>query len=335
MNRLQLELGRVRDPFKIAYLHRKLTFSFDNRYMAMTGRQEDEDAFVWELPKGKLACRPRLLGNNFLKFIGNTYNLMGDNAQIWNVKNDRVVSPPGGFEPESGVRWLLDSYFDQGAALNPAGTLLLGAPLLDQNYFYARLGMWEVETGVFKQRFETPPVKYNNSKVRFSPDGKYFILAAQLFPEDTGLEVASWNVASGAKVSEVRLEIGIDDFSFEFSPDGKMLTVNDLCYILGPNGKPLEPAHVFKPMDGELPGHSRLTLANNEMMVGRQPGEVAIYDIPTGKLKQTLEATYLGKGQEIISLEKMQPRVMGGSNDARYYAAGDDNMVLVWDTTTK
>jgi hypothetical protein len=333
MERIQLELGRAKDPFKVNYLHRKITFSRDGRYMAETGRQENEEAFVWELPEGKLVSRPEFLGNSFLKFIGGSYLLMGDGAKIWDVTNNKEKETPGGFKPEDGVRWLIDCYFDQFMALNPDGTLLVGAPLHDQAYYYYRLGLWSIQSGMLLKRFETPRLKYDNAKARFSQDGSYFVIAAQVEPEDTSLLVASWEVESGQKLGEWSIEVGVDDFAFEFSPGGSVLTINELVYELGQNGQPGQSPISFKPQDTDQPVHNRLTLSNQQIMVLTQPGELAVYDI-SGQRKLTLDAVYQRKnpvaGGPEMATEKLLPRVMGASSDGRYYAAGDDYVTLVW-----
>lgn len=333
MQRIQLELGRAKDPFKTNYLHRKITFSRDGRYMAQTGRQENEEAFVWELPEGRLVSRPEFWGNNFLKFVGDSYLLMGDGAKLWDVATDKAQETAGEFKPETGMRWLLDCYFDQCMALNPDGTLLVGAPLHDQNYYYYRLGLWSIQSGMLLKRFDTPRLKYDNAKVRFSQDGSYFVLAAQVEPEDTRLLVVSWEVESGQKLGEWSIEIGVDDFDFEFGPDGSLLTVNHLAYELGQNGEPGQASVSFKPQDTALPVHSRLTLSNRQMLVPVQPGELAVYDI-SGQRKLTLDAVYQRKnavaGGPEVAIERLVPRVMGASQDGRYYAAGDDYVSLVW-----
>jgi WD40 repeat protein len=333
MERIQLELGRTKDPFKTNYLHRKITFSQDGRYMAETGRQENEEAFVWELPEGRLVSRPEFWGNSFLKFIGESYLLMSDGARIWDVATGKAKETAGEFKPETGTRWLLDCYFDQCMALNPDGTLLVGAPLHDPHYYYYRLGLWSLQSGMLLKRFDTPRLKYNNAKIRFSSDGAYFVLAAQVEPEDTNLLVASWEVESGQKLGQWSLEIGIDDFAFEFSPDGSILAVNHLVYELGQNGAPNQSPVSFKPDDTALTAHSRLTLSNRQIMMAIQPGELAVYDL-SGQRKLTLDAVYQRKnpvaGGPEVAIERLMPRVMGASHDGRYYAAGDDYVTLVW-----
>jgi WD40 repeat protein len=333
MERQQLEFGVLKDPFKVPYLHRKMTFSFDNKYLAASGRQDGEAAFVWELSTGKLVQRPALFGNSFLEFAGNTQLLVGDGAKIWNVENNHEVTTTGNFQPEEGVRWLLDCYFDHCLDLSPSGQYLLGGPLHDSAYYYYNLGLWELQSGSFIKRFSTPRVKHNNAKVRFSGDNQRFMLAAQLEQEDTGLHLSYWEVASGKKLGEWTLEIGVDDYSFGFSEDGAILMAGSKGYRLAETA-PQEITGAFWSNSSQSPHPvSKVAVDNSKLMVVRQPGELLITDI-VGQPNLSLAARYVRTGQAADGVKdeniQLQPRLMASSRDGQYYAAGDDRVILVW-----
>lgn len=330
MEPIELELGPLKDPLRSPYLHRKIAFSADNKYLAISGRQEGEAAFAWELPEGKKLAQPQLFGNSFLEFIDNSHSLMGDAAKIWDVPGNGEVTTSGEFKPEAGVSQLKDTYFDHCMDLNPSGTLLLGASLHDRDYYYYRLGLWDVGGGNFLRRYDTPRVKYNNSKVTFLPDGQLFVFAAQLEPNHKTLSITTWEVSSGKKVAEITLQVGMDDFNFDFSPDGSLLIAADKTYEL--ESGHLQPVTVS--VAGERPTTTfanKTVISRNRALVSPHSGELYVTDM-AGKVIETLKASYEQRSIAVDGHEeqKLQPRVMGASRDGTLYAAGDNRKILVW-----
>jgi|GEM_PF-2257305 len=334
MEPIELELGPLKDPLRSPYLHRKIAFSADNKYLAISGRQEGEAAFAWELPGGRKLAQPQLFGNSFLEFIGNSHLLMGDAAKIWDVPGNDEVTTSGGFRPEAGVSQLKDSYFDHCMDLNPSGTLLLGAPLHDRDYYYYGLGMWDVGGGNFLRRYDTPRVKFNNSKVTFLPDGQLFVFAAQLEQSNKTLNITSWEIASGKKVTEINLQVGMDDFNFDFSPDGTLLIVADKTYEL--ESGQLQPVSVSVASERPATTFANKTVISRDLaLVSPNSGELYVKDM-SGKIVETLKASYERRSIAVDGHEeqKLQPRVMGASRDGTYYAAGDNRKILVWQASS-
>ncbi len=312
------------------YLHRKIDFSFDNKYLAISGRQEGEAAFVWELPGGKKLAQPQLFGNSFLKFVGDSHLLMGDAAKIWDVPGNSEVVTKGVFKPEVGVNQLKDTYFDHCMNLNPSGTLLLGAPIHDRDYYYYRLGLWDVGGGNFLRRYDTPRIKYNNSKVTFLPDGQLFVFAAQLEQSNKTLNLTTWEVSSGKKVADINLQVGMDDFNFDFSPDGTLLIAADKTYEI--ESGQLHPVSVSVASERPTTTFTNKTvISKDRVLVSPHSGELYVMDM-SGKIIETLKASYEQRSIAVDGMEeqKLQPRVMGASRDGKFYAAGDNQKILVW-----
>lgn len=321
------EMGLLKNPLKTPYLYRRLTISADGRYLAVTGRQETENAFVWEIATRKL-IRPPLMGVNFLRFVGKSHILMGSQAKMWDVEQNVAANPPAITPapekcPDGQIR---TPYFDFCMSIDPAGEQILGASLFDGDYYYSDLGLWKIQTGQAVRRYKTPRVKYNNARVRFGGDGSWFIFAAQLEQHDTALHVSTWDIGKpDGPVLVQQLELGRDDFNFELSPDGQLLAAADKFYELSKEGGAQLIQNEFLD-DAERRMSQRLLPGRLLMELNRQ-GELLVHDLE-GNQKALLELDYTTtvKGQTVI--QKLNPRMFVTS--ANYYLAADDNVVLLW-----
>lgn len=323
------ELGPLKVFFKTPYLYRKLTFSRDNRFVALSGRQETENAFVWEIASGKL-IRPPLFGVSFLGFVGDSYILMGSQTAMWNVQTNKAVTPT---RIEPNLELCPDNvsrkpYFDFCMALNPTSQQLLGAPLYTADYVYSNLGLWDVKTATRLKRFATPPVKYNNAKVRFSPDGAWFTYAAQPKQNDKFLLVSIWDSNSTEKpLFQQQLDLGMDDFNFEISSDGLMLAAADKFYDLSKENGAQINANAFHYSENADQRLSKKLLSSQELMEISPKGELEVYTVE-GKQLDGLGLEYLVRVKKTQLTQKLEPKIVTASS--KYYAAADDHALLLW-----
>jgi WD40 repeat protein len=318
-------------PFKKAFLRRRLNFSPDSRYLVITGRQSEETIFAWRLEDGKV-LRPSLYGSSFLDFIGDSHRLMGDGADIWDLDANHLQKTAGNFRSEEpGVKPFIDTYFDQCMTLNQAGTLLLGSPLHTPDFRFSRLGLWEVASGKLLERFNTPEVYQNNAKVRFGPDSSYFILAAQLKPEDTFLTVSSWKIADGQKLFEEKIEANsagrdLNRFNYSLSMDGTHLSVNRTRFEVGANS--LSPVEKVAEESAIPPFTTGKISPDNRYLIRSVVGDkVEVWDVATQQLTASLDTNYRDSEGKT---KKLEIRVVGASRDSQYIAAADDTVALVW-----
>ncbi len=323
------ELGPLKVLLKTSYLYRKLTFSRDNRYLALSGRQETENAFVWEIATGKL-IRPPLFGVSFLGFIGDSPILMGSQTAMWDVQTNKAATPA---RLEPNLELCPDNvsrkpYFDFCMALNPTSPQLLGAPLYTADYVYSSIGLWDLKTATRLKRFATPPVKYNNAKVRFSPDGTWFTYVAQPEQDDKFLLVSTWDSNDAEKpVSQQQLDLGMDDFNFEISSDGLMLAAADKFYDLSKENGPQIRDNAFHHGEAADQRRSKKLLSSQELIEINAEGELEVYMVG-GERLDPLQLDYTVKVKKMQLTQKLEPKIVAASS--KYYAAADDHTLLLW-----
>ena len=322
------ELGPLKVLLKTSYLYRKLTFSRDNRFVALSGRQETENSFVWEIATGKL-IRPPLFGVSFLGFVGDSSVLMGSQTAMWDVQANQAATPDR-IEPNPELcpdNISRKPYFDFCMALNPTNQQLLGAPLYTADYIYSNLGLWDVKTATLLKRFITPAVKYNNAKVRFSPDGTWFTYVAQPKQADKFLLVSTWDSNDTEKpVSQQQLDLGMDDFNFEISSDGLMLAAADKFYDLSKaNGAQIRD-NAFQHSEADQ-RRSKKLLSSQELMEINPKGGLEVYTVGGDHL-DSLELEYTVKVNKTQLTQKLEPKIVAATSE--YYAAADDQALLLW-----
>ncbi len=324
---IMFELGPLKEFLKTPYLYRRLAFSADGRYLALTGRQESEAAFVWDVSnKNGVAMRPPITGAAFLKFVGKSNILMGSQAKMWDIAANAAPNPPAIVPADEKFPdgKTLRPYFDFCMDVDPTGRYLLGAPVYDDAYFYSQIGLWELPGGQLIRRFDTPKVKYNAARVRFSSDSQWFTYVARLGQDDEALHLSTWEVSTGKLLmpQAQTLQVGMDDFDFQISQDGQMLAVANNFYSLDQNGA--TPAATFQQDTNRT---SRRLLSAEEIMEVSPEGQLTVFDKAGRKLAELeLEYTTFAKGQALP--QKLEPRSI--SSSPSYYAAADDNAVLLW-----
>jgi WD40 repeat protein len=330
------ELGPFNVPLKTPFLYRRLTFGANSRYVALSGRQEEEQAFVWDLQTQKL-LRPKLFGTSFLNFIGPQAStgkvlLMGGLGHIWDIEKNQEFTrlQPAPEECPDGV--VRRPYFDFCTEIDLTGRYVLGASLYDAVYMYSQLGLWEIPVGRKVRRFTTPPVKYNNARVRFSPDGKWFIFGGKPDPDSTGLDISIWETETGNLLFRdpaFPKNLGMNDFNYEISPDCKVLAVADTFYIIDRERglEEYKPAGLESSNQSTPDYLSKKLLPNRELLSQTQAGEMGIYDLDGNqKLGLSLEYQVKVKGKPVV--KQLMPRAFGSSS--QYYAAADDEVLLIW-----
>ncbi|NWJ96539.1 MAG: hypothetical protein HXX20_12220 [Chloroflexi bacterium] len=329
-SQVELELNPLIEPFKAAYLNWSLVFSQDSKYVALSGRQEGEQAFAWELPSGKL-YRPPLNGNSFLRFIGNTHWLMGDGAKIWNLDKNSEVLPQHRFKPEGDVEPLRECYFDHCMDLSPDGKRLVGAPLHNSSYEYYQLGLWEVESGELLRRLNTPLVKYNNARVRFLPDGEHFALVAA--QPGSGFEISVWDLNTGGVVAKKRLKSERPneiEANYSFSQDGRLLRVAHRCYDLE-SADLEEVTWKYSQCEKVTEFINIRLLAKNRLLESPNSKALVVSNLLGEEAVQICENfTYQQKSHISNEKESLRLRAMGASPDGKNFAIGNQRRVVVF-----